>query len=220
MIAIDRSWRILFTLLLFCSASTSHVQSQQVTHMPASIMAQVRKPETFPALLQNLKLAIDHGLLIDDAFYASGTLERFLGGSEIAWQPVQGTTLKAGSLYGFGRIVEPLSVGVSRVDGLSIVFRLTETGQQRRANVEVGVTDSQAADFDLVQSMFGTDWILLPARALNHPDTRSVTHPHGNDAISYLGGNQSASWQLTFEFTPSGAVRWGYISMEGAKRHD
>jgi hypothetical protein len=108
-------------IILFIAASSTSTQAQMTRTMAQEIYSKTVKPADAMGLLQNVKFAMDRGLLLREDFYVDSVLERFFGGSRVIWQnyPIW---KKWGGISEFGFLTEGSPSSTRTWDGLGIRF--------------------------------------------------------------------------------------------------
>ena len=193
-----RLGRTLFIVVLLCFsvAVQSRAQPSGALQTPAEMMALVQVPRDVPGMLQNMKVAVERGLLMDDAFYTDEVLKRYLGGRRLGWAYNDSERGKRVEMSDFDNFVQPLSVGRHLVPGLSVhVFQMYKrsTGE-RSGSVSIGISGTSNTDLDIVQHIFGSAWQRPP------PGPPLGGHLY---TIEYTGTTRQFHWLTTFRFQSS-----------------
>jgi hypothetical protein len=166
------------------SAARSGVQSAMET------MVMVKMPATPFELLENVKIALDQGLLLREDFYTDENLKRFSGGTKVrrsAGGQDVGPKYIFCSVTEFGAMVEPRIVGNIVIPGISVGFRRTILEDGRVAG-SVSVRLQQGVpslSFDEVTKLFGPHWTYSKDILSPHMRMESPRKPHGNARIEY-----------------------------------
>ena len=162
----------------------------------------LERPRTVIALLQNMKRAVDDGVLFDEAFYAEANLKESFAASQVAYgRPIPGYRLY-GRVSGFGVLFETVRAGGDYRESGDFNFSLSSAeavpveGTLRLSFVRPTLA------FDEVEKAFGKDWKptsypLAPGAAPPHAE-----RAHGGTAILYgVGSGTPERWTM-FAFNP------------------
>jgi hypothetical protein len=178
-----------------------------------------KKPTTPLELLQNVKLAFDHGLLLREDFYSDENLKAFSGGAKVR-RSVGGPNAGPRDLFcevtEFGSMVAPRKVGNFVISGiaLSLRRRILEDG---RVSGSVSLSFQQSVptlSFEAVTELFGSDWASSKEMISPHLVLQPPTKPHGNARIEYIVGD--ARSELSFD--PNALLSSAVIVLHGESK--
>ena len=171
------------------------------------LISTIRTPTTPVEILQNIKFAMDHRLLVRDDFYTDEFLLRLFGGKYIHWF-INNSIRQEGSVRGFEEMFEPHNVGNGIVlPGINIIFRknIRENGTIR-TRIEMSMRRENNADFESVEKIFGTHW--TPSKIIPSPHITYLppTRQHGNQRMDYEKRNSNLVDLINMEFTPDATL--------------
>ena len=181
------------------TSTTPKPIAQQSTVSVKDIYPTVMKPTTLIELLQNIKFALDHQLLLKEDFYTDENMKSFLGGRKVFLEK-DDRTEKRGGFVGLGQQVKTER---KFNDGISFMFdrKIKESGQVH-VELELIIFGEHPANFDAVEQIFGADWHYPRNRMVRgHGEViPSTTQPHGNAHIEYLTGTGDHQFLIEMEF--------------------
>jgi hypothetical protein len=177
--------------------SSIPIGTQSEKEMPAM----VKVPTTPFELLQNIKVALDHGLLLKEEFFTEEHLKQFSGGAKVR-RSVGGPNSGPKDIFcevtEFGPMVEPARVGNFVIPGMSLSLR-RRILQDDRISGSLSVRFQQVVpslSFDAVTMLFGQNWTYSKDLKSPHLKLESPRKPHGNAEIEYVFGD--AKHKLSF----------------------
>jgi hypothetical protein len=170
--------------------------------------AGVSKPATPPELLRNLKFALDHHLLLTDAFYEEKNLQRFFGNQRASWYKLPRPFIRSGKLQGLGAVFEP--AGNAMVVDVLSKYVVQGTQERRRAMIGMDVARDPRATAESVVSVFGIEGhVVDPATQGTPGRPLALTpgeHPVGNKVLSYDFDGPSSKGSLNIMINGDGTI--------------
>ena len=184
-----RSFRIyLVSVIAMHLVTSANAQALKVgpTDSIADVERTIVQPKTLAALLSNIKIALDHDLLLHlDFFNSDVTLIHFFGGSRVERSKESNPEKIGGALVNFP------------FDGIRFSFGRLVSGDDRvEGTIALGLRASLS--FDEIQKIFGTRWTssLLPL-APHAPHRPPPTNELGyHQAIFQFGSGRIAFFRL------------------------
>ncbi len=155
-------------------------------------MASIPQTPTTPfALLQNIKFALDHRLLLREDFYTEANLMQFFGGKKVdrtVGGPNAGPQDVTCELTGFGMMVDPVKVGSFVVDGMSLLLRRRFLNDGRISGaLSLGLLRANPSlSFDEVTKLFGPNWRNSKDPKVPHLKPDPPRKAHGDAKIEYV----------------------------------
>ena len=183
--------------------------------MAQEIYSKTAKPADAIGLLQNVKFAMDRGLLLREDFYVALVLERFFGGSRIIWGDYLGWK-KSGGMSKFGFLTERSPSSAETWDGLGIRFGWSAMERGRaKSLLSISFTSPQSPNANDVQRVFGTQWREEQFETSPHRPFKAPTHAFGNRAISYVHEGTTIKQIARFYFDFAGGTELAEFDLEG-----
>jgi hypothetical protein len=181
-----------------------------------SLLAQ---PRSAPALFQNIKQALDRGLLLDEGCFTEANLKRTFGAAQIRWTANNPST-KSGELTDFGTIGHDIRVRDKLGPGFDFFFFWREMNGRRLARITVAVRQSDLVDFATIENIFGKNWdnaqARLPVESLafeGKPDV-PATVPYGNAVIRYVRTSATSRSDIFIRFFSNANLREASFEIE------
>jgi formylglycine-generating enzyme required for sulfatase activity len=175
--------------------------SEEATISVEELYSSVKQPTTPLELLQNIKVVLDHDLLLREDFYTENNLKRFFAGQKVVlrYGGSRGENPSV-SVSQFGSMVESVKSGGLVLEGIQFNFRRTvQSDNHVKAYLYFAVLTSDIS-FANVEQVFGTAWkydYRSPHRRQAPP---SPTLPQGNARISYTVDHAAAKGRVDMEF--------------------
>jgi hypothetical protein len=185
----------------------------------ATAYSKLRTPTSLSELLDNIRTALDYGLLLDRSSYGEEQLKRLFGGNSVKWDSGRRSDDLSGEILGLDGFVEPVVVNGIRIRGLSIDFSWQDLGNgHRNARLFVFFLGHIPVYFDDVVGLFGPNWTKAPTEA-PIPDRiyDTVTAPHGNEVILYEFSSKAGQAKVRVEFRGDASLRIVNIASQEGK---
>jgi hypothetical protein len=183
-------------------AAKAHAKAQA-----KNLYAGVKRPAAPAELLQNLRFALDHHLLLTDAFYEEKNLQRFFGNERARWYALPRPFIKSGKLQGFATVFTPAGGGMA-VDVL-VKYMVEGTREKRRALIGMDVARDPRATAETVVSVFGAEGHVVDPAAQTGDRPAPATpgdHPVGNKLLSYEFDSPSSRGSLNVMINGDGTI--------------
>lgn len=175
------------------------------------LYAMVKIPTRPIEILENIKFALDHDLILREDFYATENLHNFfsienpsMGSTESGQKDIWVRTSNFG-----GRLFKPVKFRSSTYPGAQLVlsFKSTELG---KVHASIGLSISglgkvSELNFDAVEKIFGKNWKLDRTAPLHGPNP-PATAPHGNDIVTYVVDNCCIKRTISIAFYGDGSL--------------
>lgn len=150
-------------------------------------LAMINRPATMTDLLQNIKFALEHDLLLQKDFYSDENLERFFNTSQIKWSKNE-PAAKIGTLFPLDDLPYKSTFERSHVD--IYMDLLDRNGQPSESGKMKGqMTVTARCPVEVVEKIFGTDMEVTDPYARNSPEhptpLSTPTHKYGNMRLTY-----------------------------------
>ena len=162
---------------------------------PKEALAMISKPATVTDLLQNIKFALDHDLLLQKDFYSDENLKRFFDTPQIKWARNE-PLIKSGMLFAFDNpplkriddLPDRSMYQHSEVD-ISMVLQ-DRNGKLNASGKMIGIiTAACRCPVEIAENVFGTDMEVTNPYAGDSPahsrHLSTPTHEYGNKALVY-----------------------------------
>jgi hypothetical protein len=206
---------ILMALSSFPTAGCQPLNVEKERPM-ATISVAVKKPSTLVELLENIKISIDHGVLLREDFYTDENLTRYFGSNEVFWFNTDDPRKKSGALDDFGAMVHPLALAHMTLSGLT--FRLWRE-RLENGNVSVdlhlSILSNNPVSFDDVVKIFGSSGGSQPMRIGPHETPRPTSKPHGNEDLGYHIRKGLVDYTLQIRFRFDATIEFASFSVVG-----
>jgi hypothetical protein len=174
------------------------------------IRALVGQPDTFSALISNIKIALNGRLLLRNDFFTSENLGHYFAGRRIEWLPNVGDCQVCGKITEFPSIVPSFVDRGLKISGLSLNFQKLGHPDQFgcTAALQLYVAGRTKANFDSVVSIFGSEWSPSPwyEQMSAHRLIEAPIRPHGNERIAYRASDGPTDWVANFVFAPDATI--------------
>ena len=170
------------------------------------LISTIRTPTTPVEILQNIKFAMDHRLLVRDEFFSNKNLLQLFGGKSVDWA-TNNSTRREGSISGFEGMLEPRRIGAIVLPGIDITFwKIIRENGTVRTCVDLAMREGNDADFESVEKIFGTHWTTSKILPSPHRPYVLPTRPHGNQRMDYEARNSNLVDLISMEFNPDATL--------------
>lgn len=175
-----------------------------------AIYAQVKKPDTPTALLENMKFAMGHHLLLNEDFYTEENLKRISGGTSATRSVIANPNVQIWIVGGLESLFSPelMAHDKTQFQGAESRFwERTDDGPMQASWSLLFDSNDGHLNFKDVENIFGNNWKeaieLLTMHSIAKP---AATKPYGNSHIIYDNGGQHPSQSLELEFKPDASL--------------
>lgn len=193
---------ILASAALLTLVSGGETVGQSATRLTSVDIPAVEKPKSLAALLVNAKLAAEQWLLLREDFYRADVLQQYFGGAVVKFIDRQSSSVIRGTISGFDKFVEPITVQGKEIEGLSCSFR-REVSADGTVTAYVFVTLRATLDFAAVERLFKSVGRRLELRRQPLDEPRMPLSP---DVHLYSRAEGSRELKISLSFLPGGGL--------------
>ena len=167
------------------SSNDNVAASNNDSTVTKEVLAMINRPATITDLLQNIKFALEHDLLLQKDFYTDENLKRFFRTSKIEWTTNEPAS-KLGTLVAFDDL--PYKDQNERPYNVDVKLGLWDYGKKQPIEGG-GITLTGRYPVEIVEKVFGTKMEVTNPYAgdsLEHPTLlQETTHKYGNKGLIY-----------------------------------
>ncbi|AMP15767.1 hypothetical protein CPter291_3532 [Collimonas pratensis] len=179
----------------------------------------VNKPTTQKQVLENMKFALDHDLLLREDFYSDENLKNFFDAKDVR-RYIVGANHKDFRVQtnNFEKLFKPVEFDGNTYPGAQMAggFAISETGELHGSiNIDVSGVEQAPRElyFNDVENVFGKNWELINEVRLHGP-LPYATGPHGNETIRYTLDDTLIKRGIVVEFHRNGSFAGVYLTEE------
>lgn len=170
--------------------------------------AGVEKPANPEELLRNLKFALEHHLLLSDAFYEEKNLQRFFGNRRTHWFKLPRPFIRNGKLQGLEAVFQP---GGNEAT-IDVLYKYVAEGNREKRRAMIGIDGGRdaRAGVDMVIRVFGKEGRVLEPDPRDNPGparpAAAAIHPMGNKLLAYEFDGPQSKGNLNIRINSDGSV--------------